>query len=52
MEKEIVMTELEETREKARLAFERMREDAAAAGLQDLSLDEINEIIREVRYGK
>ena len=42
----------EEVRKKARLAYERMRADAAAAGLQDLSLDEINEIIHEVRYGK
>lgn len=42
----------EEVRRKARLAYERMRADAAAAGLQDLSLDEINEIIHEVRYGK
>ncbi len=42
----------EEVRRKARLAYERMRADAAAAGLQDLSLDEINDIIHEVRYGK
>ena len=42
----------EDIRRKARLSFERMRRDAAAAGLQDLSLDEINEIIDEVRYGK
>lgn len=42
----------EEVRRKARLAVERMRADAAAAGLQDLSLDEINGIIHEVRYGK
>ena len=42
----------EEIRRKAQLSFERMRRDAAAAGLQDLSLDEINEIINEVRYGK
>lgn len=42
----------EEVRRKARLAVERMRTDAAAAGLQDLSLDEINGIIHEVRYGK
>ena len=42
----------EEVGRKARLAYERMRADAAAAGLQDLSLDEINEIIHEVRYGK
>ncbi len=42
----------EEVRRKARLAYERMRADAAAAGLQDLSLEEINDIIHEVRYGK
>ena len=29
-----------------------MREDVAAAGVQDLSIDEINEIIREVRDGE
>jgi len=30
-------------------AFLKMREQAAAAGAQDLSLDEINSIIKEVR---
>lgn len=49
---EIKTESAEEVRRKARLAYERMRADAAAAGLQDLSLDEINEIIHEVRYGK
>lgn len=39
----------EEIRLKALLAFENMRKDAAKAGLQDLSLDEINKIIDEVR---
>lgn len=38
-----------ETRRKALEAFERMREDAAQSGLQGMSLDEINSIIREVR---
>ena len=42
----------EETRRKALLTFENMRKDAAKAGLQDLSLDEINNIINEVRNGK
>ena len=49
---EIKMNTVEESRRKALLAFEQMREDAAAAGLQDMSLDEINEIIHEVRYGE
>ena len=39
----------EEIRLKALLSFENMRKDAAKAGLQDLSLDEINKIIDEVR---
>ena len=49
---EIRTDSIEESREKAMLAFDRMRKDAAAAGVQDLSLDEINEIIKEVRYGE
>ena len=49
---EIKAEPIEESSRKALQAFERMREDAAAAGMQDLSLDEINEIIHEVRYGK
>ena len=49
---EIKTESIEESRKKALQAFEKMREDAAAAGVQDLSLDEINEIIHEVRYGK
>ena len=49
---EIKTESIEESSRKALKAFERMREDAAAAGMQDLSLDEINEIIHEVRYGK
>ena len=44
------MTDSEkEIRLKALLSFENMRKDAAKAGLQDLSLDEINKIIDEVR---
>ena len=38
--------------EQALLAFDKMREDVAASGVQDLSIDEINEIIREVRDGE
>lgn len=49
---EIKTDTIEESRKKALLAIEQMREDAAAAGVQDMSLDEINEIIRDVRYGK
>ena len=48
---EIKTDSIEESRKKALLAFEQMREDVAAAGVQDMSLDEINELIREVRYG-
>ena len=40
-----------EIRSQAMAAFERMREDAAQSGLQGISLDEINSIIREVRNG-
>ena len=46
---EIRLEPLDDTRKKAMKAFERMREDAAAAGLQDLSLEEINAIIKETR---
>ena len=49
---EIKTDTIEESKRKALLAIEQMRKDAAAAGVQDMSLDEINEIIREVRYGK
>ena len=49
---EIKTETIEESRQKALFAFERMREDVAAAGVQEMSLDEINELIREVRYGK
>ena len=49
---EIRTDAIEESRKQALLAFERMRADVAAAGVQEMSLDEINELIREVRYGK
>ena len=49
---EIKTDTIEESRRKALLAFEQMREDVAAAGVQEMTLDEINELIREVRYGK
>ena len=49
---EIKADSIGESRRKTMQAFEKMRDDAAAAGVQDLSLDEINEIIHEVRYGK
>ena len=42
----------QERNEKAWNAFLTMREQAKEAGLQDLTLDEINEIIRETRHGK
>ena len=38
--------------DKGRAAFYRMRQAAADAGLQDISLDEINEEIRLSREGK
>lgn len=38
--------------DKGRDAFYRMRQAAADAGLQDMSLDEINEEIKLVREGK
>ena len=41
----------DDRRKKAMEAFERMREDAARSGLQGMSLDEINSIIRDVRNG-
>ena len=37
---------------KGRAAFYRMRQAAAEAGMQDMSLDEINEEIRLVREGR
>ena len=40
-----------EIRSQAMVAFERMRENAAQSGLEGMSLDEINSIIREVRDG-
>ena len=46
---EIRVEPLDDTRDKAMKAFKRMREDASAAGLQDLSLEEINAIIKETR---
>ena len=49
---EIRAKSIEDSEKKALLAFDKMRKDAADAGVQDLSLDEINEIIREVRNGE
>ena len=42
----------EEIRTKAVNAFAQMRADAARRNMQDLSVDEINKIINEVRDGK
>lgn len=42
----------QERNEKAWNAFIQLREQAKEAGIQDLTLDEINEIISEVRHGK
>jgi len=49
---EIKVDSDEEIRAKAISAFAQMRTDAAASGIQDLSLDEINNIIKEARNGK
>lgn len=46
---EISADEKEETINKAVMNFESMRRSAANAGMQDLSLEEINKIIKEVR---
>ena len=46
---EIAVDENQEWRDKAIENFESMRQSVANAGMQDLSLDEINEIIKEVR---
>ena len=46
---EIKVDSDEEIRAKALQAFSQMREDAAASGQQDMNLDEINRIIKEVR---
>lgn len=46
---EIKVDSDEEIRAKALQAFAQMREDAAASGQQDMNLDEINRIIKEVR---
>lgn len=49
---EIKVDSDEEIRAKAISAFAQMRTDAAASGIQDMSLEEINNIIKEVRNGK
>ena len=46
---EIAVDENQEWRDKAVENFESMRQSVANAGMQDLGLDEINEIIKEVR---
>ena len=46
---EIAVDENMEWRDKAIENFESMRQSVANAGMQDLGLDEINEIIKEVR---
>ena len=40
------------TLEEGRKAFYRLRRQAKANGLQDMTLDEINEEIRKARYGE
>lgn len=49
---EIRMPSEQETRLQALEAFRNMQNDAAAAGLQDLSLEEINQVINETRNAK
>ena len=46
---EITSPKQEITREKAMQAFMSLREQAAHSGVQDMSLDEINEEIRQAR---
>ncbi|MCH5223006.1 MAG: type II toxin-antitoxin system RelB/DinJ family antitoxin [Muribaculaceae bacterium] len=46
---EIAVDENQEWSDKAIENFESMRQSVANAGMQDLSLDEINKIIKEVR---
>ena len=46
---EIAVDENQEWRDKAIENFDSMRQSVANAGMQDLSLDEINAIIKEVR---
>ena len=45
-------TDIDEVMAKGREAFYRMRQAAAEAGLQDMTLDEINEEIRLARESK
>ena len=49
---EIKAASEEEIRHNALAAFQRMRADAAAAGIQDMPLSDINSIIREARHGQ
>lgn len=49
---EIASPESEVTREKAMQAFLSLRQQAKEKGLQDMTLDEINEEIRLARYGE
>ena len=49
---EIRAVSIEDSRKQALFAFENLREEAAASGLQGISLDEINAIINAVRNGK
>lgn len=53
MEKEIFSEQsLEDTMTRARAAFDALRQAAANAGIQDMSLEEINEEVRLAREGK
>lgn len=49
---EIKAASEEEIRHNALAAFQRMRADAEAAGIQDMPLSDINSIIREARHGQ
>lgn len=46
---EIKADSQKETKNKALAAFNQMRADAAAAGLQDMSLEKINSIIKDAQ---
>ncbi len=49
---EIRASSKEQINKEGWLAFQKLREQAAAAGLQDLTLDEINAEIQEARNGR
>lgn len=49
---EIASPEVDAIRQNGIAAFQTLREEAKAKGLTDMSLDDINEVIKEVRNNK